>query len=200
MQQWLSKYTNHIKHCYHQEQYRIKKHTHDIRKWTVKLKKTTSIPKNNLRKQVTKVQASLKTFFSNPTHTTNLTQASRLSPTTSTRSQSSKKQVPHQPRLMNPQHKYLQTMLKLRRPQSLEKTQEQIVPAPRQEITDRKVQPTRYPGKNQKSATIIQNNNTGTILSKIVKKFERWKEVHKNQPETKVKTIEDIQLNHFSYK
>ena len=91
MQIWLSKYTTHIKHCYQQEQSRIKQQTHDIRKWTVTLKKKTFHQQKTLRKQVTKIQASLKTFFSNNAQESHLTQEPSAQPAPKIISNPSKK-------------------------------------------------------------------------------------------------------------
>ena len=91
-------------------------------------------------------------------------------------------------------------MLKLRRPNPREEPQDTFETTQTQETTARKNQPIRISRNDKQNATIIQNNNTGTVLSKLVKKFERWKVVDKKTPQAKIKDGPDMHLHKFSDK
>ena len=179
LQTWISKFSPHIKHCYHQEQSRIKHQTHDIRKWTVKLTPTNKKKLTNLSTKVRKIQSSLKTFFSSNAsesvaHTESGTQNSLKNRPTRTNTPGTTK-----PSKTNAPHKYVQTMLKIRRANTRGRPQDTHAITNKQALTGRK-NPYRHITKEKhKHATIIQTNNTGTILSKLVKKFERWKAADK---------------------
>ena len=154
----------------------------------------------DLRKQVTKIQASLKTFFSHTAPESIVPQEPRHKLTPNTQSTHSRKLVSSKSIKTRPSHKYVQTMLKLRRPNPREEPQDTFETTQTQETTARKNQPIRISRDDKQNATIIQNNNTGNILSKLVKKFERWKVVDEKTPQEKIKDGPDTHLHKFSDK
>ena len=70
-------------------------------------------------------------------------------------------------------------MLKIRRANTRSRPQDTHAITNKQDLTGRKNQYRHITKEKHKHATIIQTNSTGTILSKLVKKFELWKAADK---------------------
>ena len=91
-------------------------------------------------------------------------------------------------------------MLKIRRANTSSKTQDTYAITYKPELTVRKNQYRHITKAKLKHATIIQNNNTGTVLSKLVKKFERWKAADKKPTQETSQDSPDINSPYFSDK
>ena len=180
--------------CLKLEQQLLKTQTHDIRKWmTPKVPNssiqdtanTSSPSKCNKNKQTT-----LLKFFSTP-------QRSSRSRRPIPASQNNKApQV--QPTKMSHTTNFIQTMLKLRRKhqyksQALYHTSS---PQPKKLAQSRTSSPTQDNVLPLPSNRKV-NNNTGTLLSKFTKKFERWK-LPKIKPPQKIlpRTSKNVNLQH----
>ena len=194
MKKWLHTHTIHIKQCLKLDQQRLKTHTHDIRKWMTPKLTNNSIQDNATTSYPSKghknTQTTLLTFFS--------TAQRSQKPRRHISSTQNNKATNVQPTKMTHTTSFIQTMLKLRRKpqcnsQALNHTQS---PQPKilahsrpSSLIHDNVQP--LPSNRQ------VNNNTGTLLSKFTKKFERLKLPKIKPPQTILpRNSKNVNLQH----
>lgn len=178
MKKWIFTYTPHIKHCLNLEKSRLQTQTRDIRQWltpkTVPTPREHTIQHQPGKTDRTSNQTSIKSFLS--TVSKGLRTKSRNKPTQT--------QVQHNKSTTSRRDvSLIQTILKLRPNLSKKnRTHKQQTPHSSQNTNDTQTpvipdnshvdttHNTQHPER-----TGLATNNTGSIIAKITKKFERWK-------------------------
>ena len=184
MSKWLHLHSDHIKVCLKREKQRVKHSLQDIRRWMVVPRAKTLNTTNDAiqKKDKPKRQTTLTRLFrqhpnkSEPPHTTKSASAT----TRNTECTSGPSPT-----------RYIQTMLKLRRPKKPDCPATPVLPVTANPIPGESVPLQNSPCDTQEMSTLNITHKIKVPIDRLIKKFERWRKG------TSVKTRGNNQASHI---